>query len=155
MGVIFAQHFSLKKGLELFGEKADVAVQKELNQIHQMDTYKPVHKSDLTFEDRKKALASLVFITEKRNVDIKARKVADDSKQRTYDGYDKSDGSSPTVAMDSIFRTGVIDAYELRAIAILYIGNAFMYAENDKRIIMLLQGRLAEYFRRSPHVEKH
>ena len=52
-----------------------------------MDTYKPVYKSDLTFEDRKKALASLMFITEKTNGDIKARKVADGSKQRTYDGY--------------------------------------------------------------------
>ena len=55
-GVIFAQHFSLKKGLELFGEKADAAVQKVLNQIHVVDTYDPVHKTDLTIEDRKKAL---------------------------------------------------------------------------------------------------
>ena len=85
VGVIFSQHFHLKKDLELFGEKADVAVQKELNQIYQMDTYEPVHKSDLTFEDRKKALASLMFITEKRNGDIKARKVADGSEQRTYE----------------------------------------------------------------------
>ena len=44
-----------------------------------------------------------MFINEKINEDIKARKVADGSKQRTYDGYDKSDGSSPTVATDSIF----------------------------------------------------
>ena len=75
-----------------------------------MDTYEQVHKSDLTFEDRKKALVSLMFITKKRNRDIKARKVADGSKQRTYDGYKKSDGYSPTVATDSIFLTGVIDA---------------------------------------------
>ena len=81
-----------------------------------MDTYEPVHKSDLTFKDRKKSLASLMFITEKRNGDIKARKVADGSKQRTYGGYDKSDGSSPTVATDSIFLTGVIDAKEQRTI---------------------------------------
>ena len=53
-----------------------------------MDTYEPVHKSDLTFEYRKKSLASLMFITEKRNEDIKVRKVNDGSKQRTYDGYD-------------------------------------------------------------------
>ena len=38
VGVIFAQHFSLKKGLELFGNKADIAVQKELTQLHKMDT---------------------------------------------------------------------------------------------------------------------
>ena len=42
VGVIFAQHFSLKKGLELFGEKVDVSVQKEQNQIDQIDTYKLV-----------------------------------------------------------------------------------------------------------------
>ena len=74
-----------------------------------------------------------MFITEKRNGDIKARKVADGSKQRTYDGYDKADGSLPTVATDSIFLTGVIDAYELRAIAILDIANAFLHAENDEK----------------------
>ena len=61
-----------------------------------------------------------------------------------YDGYDKSDGSSPTVALDSIFMTGVIDAKEIRAIAILDIANAFLHAENDKKIILLLRGRLAE-----------
>ena len=144
VGVIFAQHFSLNKGLELFGEKADAAVHKELTQIHKMDTYEPVHKSNLTFEDKKKSLALLMFITEKRNGDIKARKVADGSNQHTYDCYDKSDGSSPTVATDSIFLTGVIDAKEQRAIAILDISNAFLHAENDEKVIMLLRGRLAE-----------
>ena len=44
-----------------------------------------------------------MFITDKRNGDIKARKLADGSKQRTYAGYKKLDGSSPTVATDSIF----------------------------------------------------
>ena len=38
VGGIFAQHFSLKKGLELFGEKSDAAVHKELSQIHKVDT---------------------------------------------------------------------------------------------------------------------
>ena len=55
VGVIFAQYFSLKKGLELFGDKADTAVHKELLWIPKIDTYKPVYKSYLTFKDRKKA----------------------------------------------------------------------------------------------------
>ena len=38
----------------------------------------------------------------------------------------------------------MIDAYELRAIAILDITNAFLHAENDKKILMLLRGKLAE-----------
>ena len=86
----------------------------------------------------------MLFITEKRNGDIKARKVADGSKQRSYDGYDKSDGSSPIVATDSIFLTGVVDAKEGREVAILDIANAFLHAENDERILMLLRGKLAE-----------
>ena len=90
------------------------------------------------------SLSSLLFITEKRNGDIKARKVADDSKQRSYDGYGKSDGSSPTVVTVSIFLTGVVDAREGREVAMLTIANAFLHAENDKKILMLLRGKLAE-----------
>ena len=131
MGVIFAHHFSLNKGLKLFGDKANVAVHKELSQIHAMDTYDPISKSLLTIEDRRKALASLMFVTQKSNVDIKARKVAYGSKKRTYDGYNNSDVSLPTVSMESIFLTGVVDAHEKRAIAILDIANAFLHAEND------------------------
>ena len=108
VGVIFTQHFSLKKGLELFGDKADIAVQKELTQIHKMNTYEPVQKTDLTFKNRKKALAQLMFTTKKRNGDTKARRITDGSKQRTYDGYDKSDCSLPAAATDSIFLSGVI-----------------------------------------------
>ena len=69
-------------------------------------------ESLLTMEDIRKALASLMFITEKRNGDIKARKVAYGSKQRTYDGYDKLDGSLKTVSTDSIFLTGEVEAHE-------------------------------------------
>ena len=72
----------------------------------------------------------LIFITEKRNGDIKARKVDVGSKQRTYNGYDKRNGSSPTVNTDSVFLTGVIDTHEHRAVAMLDIDNAFLHAEN-------------------------
>ena len=101
-------------------------------------------KSLLTMEDRRKALASLMFITENRNGYIKARKVADGSKQRTYDGYDKSDGSSPNVLTYNIFLTGVVDAHEKQAILILDIVNAFLHAENEEKILMLLRGKLTE-----------
>ena len=68
-----------------------------------------------------------MFITEKRNGDIKARKFVDVSKQRLYNIYDKSDGLSPTVATDSIFVTGVVNAREGRTVAILDIANAFLH----------------------------
>ena len=70
VGVIFSPHFSLNKGLKLFSNKSDVAVHKELSQIHAMDTYEPIINSLLTMKDRRQALASLMFITYKRNGDI-------------------------------------------------------------------------------------
>ena len=45
---------------------------------------------------------------------------------------------------DSIFLTGVIDAHENRAISMLDIENDFLHAENDKYMLMLLRGKLAE-----------
>ena len=93
-----------------------------------MEIYEPVDPKTMAYEDRKKALASLLFIMEKRNGDSKARKVAGGSKKKLYDEYDKSDGSSPTVATDSIFLTGVVDAKEGREAAILDITNAFLHA---------------------------
>ena len=103
VGITLAQQHSLKKGLKLFGDAGDQAVEKELSSIHNMDTHEPLNAKDLSCEDRQEALESLLFLTEKRDGSIKARKVADGSKQRTYDGYEKSDGSSPTVITESIF----------------------------------------------------
>ena len=58
---------------------------KELTEIDDFETYKPVHKEDLSPEDRKNALESLMKITEKRKDEtgdrkIKGRMVADGSK---------------------------------------------------------------------------
>ena len=78
-------------------------------------------------------------MTKKRNGDIKARKVADGSKQRTYDGYDKSDGWSPTVVTESISMTGVLDAKEKRNVAVLDIANTFLQVEHDETVNMLLR----------------
>ena len=78
-----------------------------------------------------------MFITEKTNGTVKARKVEDGSKQRTYDGYEKSDGSSPMVITESIFLIGVVDAQERRSQAVLDIANAFLHSDNDERVLML------------------
>ena len=91
-GVILVKQYGLKKGIELFGKKSDAAVVKEIAQIHKLETYEPIMALYLSWEENKKALESLLFITEKRNGDIQARKVAGGSKQRMYGGYDKDNG---------------------------------------------------------------
>ena len=144
VGLIMAQQYTLKKGLELFGEKAEEAAIKELQQIHDMDTYTPMDPKTLSFEEKKKALSALFFLTEKRNGDIKARKCAVGSKQRTFPGYVKSDAASPTVSTDGLIITTAIDAHEERDVAIVDIPGAFLQADNDEFVLMLLRGKLAE-----------
>ena len=104
----------------------------------------PIHANTLILEEKRIALEALCLITEKRDGRIKGRKVAVGSKERTYDGYDMSDGSSPTVQTDSITLAGVIDAHERRDTATMDIGNAYLTAENDENIVMVLRAKLAE-----------
>ena len=114
MGVILAQHFSLKKGIALFGDKTEQATTAELQAIHDMGTYEPLDASKLTRDEKRDALESLLFIIEKRDGRIKSRKCAMGNKQRTYEGYEKSAGSSPTVTTKGLLLTCAIDAYERR-----------------------------------------
>ena len=118
-GLVLAQMYSLRNGTELFGEKAEKATMTELSQIDDFETYWPLHKHDLSEQDRRDALESMIKVTEKWVVEegcrkIKSRMVADGSKQRSYEGYEKSDGSPPTARTDSVIMTGVADAHEGR-----------------------------------------
>ena len=109
-----------------------------------MGTYEPLDVSKLTRDEKRDALESLLFITEKRDGWIKSRKCAMGNKQRTYDGYDKSVGSSPTVTTKGLILTCGVDAFEGWKIAIVDVGTAFLHADNDKEILMKLQRKIVE-----------
>ena len=66
LGIIMVEHYSMKKGIDLFGGRAETAVTKELKKINNMNTYEPKYALDPTDKERKEALASLLFITEKK-----------------------------------------------------------------------------------------
>jgi hypothetical protein len=83
-----------------------------------------------------------MFLTEKRNGDIKGRACADGRKQR--EDFSKQDATSPTVSNEAIFLTALIEAMEERDVACFDIPGAFLHAETDEEVIMLLKGRLAE-----------
>ena len=59
------QHFILNKGLKEFGDRDKEATMKEITQIHDIDMYHPLDASTLTWEPRKRALSSLLFLVEK------------------------------------------------------------------------------------------
>jgi len=91
-----------------------------------------------------KALLTLVFIDEKRNGVIKARKCAVDSKQWTFPGYVKSEWASPTVSTDGVIITSMIEAHQGRTLAVVDLPNAFLNTFNNEQILMLLKEKLSE-----------
>ena len=88
--------YSLKAGIEKFGADADEAILKEFSSIHLMDTFIPKKAGSLSYEQRKEALRTIMFLKEKRDDIIKGRACADGSTQRGK--YTKAEVSSPTVA---------------------------------------------------------
>eukprot|EP00804_Cyclotella_cryptica_P006122 CCRYP_010732-RA/>CCRYP_010732-RA protein AED:0.20 eAED:0.22 QI:0/0/0/1/1/1/2/0/901 len=127
---------------QLFGEGGRKAATAKLTQMHDMATYKPMHAHELTREQRLQALSSLMFLTQKRDGQIKGRACANGSKQRGY--IDKELATSPTVLTDSLMITATIDAVDLRDIVTLDIPGVFLHADLDEDVIMVLRGELAE-----------
>ena len=78
------------------------------------------------------------------NHKIRGRMVADGSKQRSYEGYEKSDGALPTAGKDSVIMTSVIDTNKGQDVAVIDAQNAFLQSENDQRIIIAMRDKIAE-----------
>ena len=77
------ENLNMKRVINIFFDRSGTEVMKELQKIHDMNTYKPMDASTLIYQYIKDALASLLFIAEKINWYIKARKVAVGSKHKT------------------------------------------------------------------------
>ena len=73
LGVVLAKQYSISKGIRLFGDRAKEAVSRELERLHDYVTYTPVHAHELTPDEKRQALASLIFLTEKQCGKIKSR----------------------------------------------------------------------------------
>ena len=109
---------------------------KELQQSHVLRCFSPKDPRTLSREDRRKALASLMFLTEKRSGEVKARGCADGSKQLNH--IAKEEATAPTFTSEAIFIQGTIFAHEHRDIATCDIPGAFLQADNP------------DYVRRNP-----
>jgi hypothetical protein len=129
-------------GIKKFKERGEAGVSKELTQMHDMQVFRPICKDDLTYDEKKKAIASLMFLKEKQDKSVKARMCADRRKQRG--DWTKQQSTLPTVATESVFITTVISAHEGRDVACFDIPGAFLHANLDEDITMVLKGRLTE-----------
>ncbi len=134
--------YGIGPGMKKFQERGEARVTKELTQMHDMDVFRPVMRDALTWDKRKKALASLRFLKEKRDQLVRAQMCADGRGQRG--DWSKQDTTSPTVLIESVFITVVNDVHEGQDVACFDILGAFLHADLDEDIIMILKGRLAK-----------
>jgi hypothetical protein len=136
------KQYSLKKGLKKFKEVGEEAVSKEFLQLHMRDTIKPHNAEELSTNQKKGALESLVLLKEKRDGTVKGRTCADGRKQR--ETAEPGATTSPTVSLESVLVTSTIEAYEGREVAVVDIPGAYLSVDMDEGVIMLMLVRLAE-----------
>jgi hypothetical protein len=141
-GPLATPQMSMKRGLKVFGEDGVEAVKKEMLQLHERKVMEPKHATELTQEQRREALAYLMFLKRKRCGKIKGRGCADGRKQRAY--ITREDAASPTVATESVFLTTVIDALEGRDVAVLDVPGAFMQADMDELVHVRFTGKMVD-----------
>ena len=133
---------SLKQGIKRYRDRATDAVGTELNQLHDMSIFRPVDAGSLTEQQKQEALRLLMFIKEKRDGTVKGPACADGRKQRGL--YDKEEATSPTVALESVLLTSVIDTNEGRDVVVVDIPGAFLQSDQDDDVWLAIDGALAE-----------
>ncbi len=84
---------SMKAALKKWGQATEQAITIEMKQLHWRNSYKPMHWHELTHAQKEHILKSHIFVEEKQDGKIKARKVVGGNKQQDYTM--KEDVSSP------------------------------------------------------------
>jgi hypothetical protein len=138
MAAIMTQ-LSLKSGLREWGNKAYIAVESEMKQLHFHNTFKPMHWSELSAIQRQTGLLeSHMFLKEKRDGKIKGRTMARGNKQQDY--ISKEDASLLTIATESVLLSCIIDGEEERDIAVINIPNVFVQTRvEDKKDMAIIK----------------
>jgi len=99
-------------------------------------------KEDMTYDERKKGLRYLMFLKEKRDGTIKARRCANGRSQCEYTTM--ADTSWPTVSLKAMMMSCAINEMEGRHVAVTDIPGAFLHADMEEDIHMLLEGTIAK-----------
>ena len=136
------KQMSAKKGLQQFGEAGADAIKKELEQLVYRKVMQGRSAGQLTTTQKKAALRYLMFLKQKRCGRIKGRGCAAGRKQHLWKS--KEETSSPTISVEALFITCLIDAKEGRDIATCDVPSAFMHADIDEVIHLCLDGEIAE-----------
>lgn len=146
MEVILAQvlvnnkhvHVLVSEGIRRLGNEALHALLAEFGQIHKHDTFNPKHAEGLPNTVKHEALRLITMIKEKWCGKIKAQAYANGRKQERY--IKKSTATSPTIQLESLILSLMIDAREGRDVAITDIIGAYLLANMDDYILVKITG---------------
>ena len=105
---------------------------KELQQLIDQKVMHPRDATTLSQNEKRSALKYLMFLKEKRCGKVKGWGCADGRKQRLYKS--KEETSSPTVWVESLFLSNMINAKENRKVITCDIPGAFMQANIDEHM---------------------
>ena len=135
--------YGYKAAIRKFGPVADKAITAELTKVHQRDAFAPQNAKTLTYEQKRRALESIMHVKHKRDDSKRARLCADGRKQRLT--MRKDETASPTVCTDSTFITAAMEAAEHRRTAVVDLPSAYLHADMDdeEEVLMVLRGDLA------------
>ena len=141
---------SAKAGIKKFGDRAIAAMLSEYRQLNNgpmpgKPVFGCINPDDLTSEEKKRALEAVNLIKKKRCGKLKSRTCANGSKQKKFLRYGEII-SSPTVSLEAIIGTLLIDVNEERDVAIFNIPGAYLHAEMpaDKKLLMVFRGEFVD-----------
>ena len=121
---------SINEGIRRHGDKAMAAILNKYTQLNDKKVFKPYMASELTRKEKVDALNLITMVKEKRDGKIKGRACADGRKQRRY--IRKDEVSSPTVQLESLMMTMLIDAHEHRDVATADFVGAYLLADMEE-----------------------
>ena len=152
---LFAQvtehsQMSAKAGIKRFGDRAVAAMLSEYRQLNKgpmpgKPVFGCIDPRDLTLEDKKRALEAVNLIKKKKCGKFKGRTCANGKKQKKYLKHGESI-ASPTVSLEAIIGTLLIEVREGRDVAIFDVPGAYLHAEmpGDKKLLMVFRGEFVD-----------
>ena len=78
------KQYSVRKGINVFGESGITAVDEELQQLETRNVMEPIDRNEMTREEKRVCLQYLMFLNRKRSGRIKGCGCAEGQKQRKF-----------------------------------------------------------------------
>ena len=149
-GMSFIQQYSMRKGLKTFGRETEIkSMTKEIEQLHQRNSFKPINVSSMTDKEKARVQDAIMLLAQKDSEDeVKSRLVYNGKEIRKW--LSREETASPTVSLESIKLTFAIDAHEERNVMTADVSNAFVQIwmpsellKENNQIIMKIKGSLS------------